>query len=196
MERDDKERLLDQYIDSALAKYGRAEPRPGIETRIIAGLRAEEARSVLTHRWKWMVLTACSALAISAFIAIHFNAGRSHKPVIAVQQTVGSHGVPRVGSEGSPHLGGQEAGLATPSRRVTRHRSAGTSEATELAKLNQFPSPAPLSEQEQILTRYVSEHRRQAVMLARAQTDLFDRERREEQGPKMSNPEKVADKTR
>jgi hypothetical protein len=40
----------------------------------------------------------------------------------------------------------------------------------------QFPSPAPLSEQERMLAGYVQQFPQQAVLMARAQTKLFQDE--------------------
>lgn len=189
MERDDN-RWLDEYLDHALAQYGRAEPRPGIENRILATLSAEEARAVPAYRWKWVVLAACSAVASLMLVAIHLNRQTHQQAVPANKQSVPTrtiaHDVNKTTAPDAQAQSSSLARLAPRPRRLARPRSVSTSQATELAKLSQFPSPAPLSEQERILARYVSEHREQAVMLARAQTDLLDQERREEQNPKAA----------
>jgi hypothetical protein len=43
----------------------------------------------------------------------------------------------------------------------------------------QFPSPTPLSEQEKILQRYVAQYKDDAVLTARAQTELAKKEEKE-----------------
>ena len=47
-------------------------------------------------------------------------------------------------------------------------------------KLEQFPSPQPLSEQEKLLQNYVAENPEQAVLLARARTEALRQDQLEE----------------
>ena len=47
-------------------------------------------------------------------------------------------------------------------------------------KLEQFPSPQPLSEQEKLLQNYVAENPEQAVLLARARTEALRQDQFEE----------------
>lgn len=60
-----------------------------------------------------------------------------------------------------------------------------------VAKAEQFPSPLPLSEQEQMLARCVAEHRDRAVLVARAQTELIRVQQEDdskESGPYEQDP--------
>jgi hypothetical protein len=47
-------------------------------------------------------------------------------------------------------------------------------------KLDQFPSPQPLSEQEKILARYVANYPKHAALIAQARTEQLRRDRAEE----------------
>ena len=47
MEPENQERLVEQWLDIGLKRYGEAEPRPGLEGRILAGLRAPNKRDGL-----------------------------------------------------------------------------------------------------------------------------------------------------
>jgi hypothetical protein len=47
-------------------------------------------------------------------------------------------------------------------------------------KLDVFPSPRPLSEQERILESYVNQFRQEAVLIARARSELEIRDQQEE----------------
>jgi hypothetical protein len=47
-------------------------------------------------------------------------------------------------------------------------------------KLDQFPSPRPLSEQEQILATYVAQFHDEAVLIARARKEAMERDREKE----------------
>ena len=49
-------------------------------------------------------------------------------------------------------------------------------------KLDQFPSPQPLSEQEQMLASYVAQFRPQAVLIARVMSEELQRDRMEVMG--------------
>jgi hypothetical protein len=49
-------------------------------------------------------------------------------------------------------------------------------------KLDQFPSPRPLSEQEQILANYVAEYPETAALIAQLRTEEREKEREEEAG--------------
>ncbi len=50
-------------------------------------------------------------------------------------------------------------------------------------KLDQFPSPQPLSEQEKILTNYVAQYPEHAVLIARARSEDLRRDAEEELRP-------------
>lgn len=146
---------LDEYLNDALAQYGKGEPRPGIENRILSTLRAEEARAVPPHRWKWMALAACSAVAILVFIAIGFNERRTQQPVIVIQQSVPTNAVPHVAHEGAQHLD-KEPQLSSPVRLATRSRKHEAQRSgSAVRKQAQFPSPKPLTEQQKLLLAYL-----------------------------------------
>ena len=49
-------------------------------------------------------------------------------------------------------------------------------------KLEQFPSPQPLSEQEKILARYVNTYPEHAALIAQARTEELRRDSAEEMG--------------
>jgi hypothetical protein len=71
-ERDPKlDKHLDEWLDDALAGYSKADPRPGLEQRITANLRAED-RAPARRRW-WMFLTpAAAGLAVLAItVSLH-----------------------------------------------------------------------------------------------------------------------------
>jgi hypothetical protein len=74
MAEDKRDRELDASLDSMLADYSAAEPRPGLEIRLRAGLRAHAAR----RRRTW-VMACAAAAAVVLVVAI---AGlRSSRPI-------------------------------------------------------------------------------------------------------------------
>src|SRR5205807_1861717 len=79
MAEQDKNRDLDNLLDSLLASYSDAQPRPGLETRIMAQLRTETARKK-SNRWSlsWMWAgAAATVLALAVVLMIY------REPVVA-----------------------------------------------------------------------------------------------------------------
>jgi hypothetical protein len=66
------------------------------------------------------------------------------------------------------------------------HTASETQVAKALPKLDQFPSPQPLSEQEKLLASYVAAYPKQAALLAKLRTAELERERIEEQRKSQS----------
>jgi hypothetical protein len=73
-----------------------------------------------------------------------------------------------------------------PTRRV--HDVAEIQVPKALPKLDQFPSPQPLSEQEKLLASYVAVYPKQAALLAKLRTEELERERIEQQSKSASKP--------
>ena len=61
-------------------------------------------------------------------------------------------------------------------------------------KLDQFPSPQPLSEQEKLLQSYVAKYPEQAVLIARARTEALRQDQLEEMAA-IPAPERTMDST-
>jgi hypothetical protein len=162
---------LDRELDAELAKFAKAEPRAGIEERVLANLRAEQARTAEHLWWRWPALAALAGL-IVVFASLAWRLQTrghniaSHSP--AATQTPEHIGTQLVNNGGRGSMRLPEAGSG---RRLRRH--AISHPATFVAstpRLDQFPSPQPLSEQEKMLAAYVTEHLQQAVLIARART--------------------------
>src|SRR5260370_9508686 len=65
----DKDEHLDEMLDSLLANYSSAEPRPGFETRILATVRSQRQKRKLTLGW----IFASGLATGSAVVAIALN---------------------------------------------------------------------------------------------------------------------------
>ncbi|MBZ5495270.1 MAG: hypothetical protein LAP85_02620 [Acidobacteriia bacterium] len=63
---------LDEWLDRALADYGRAEPRAGIETRAVENLRGRLQRRPWRARWQLPVWLSAAAVTIVVFIVMLF----------------------------------------------------------------------------------------------------------------------------
>jgi hypothetical protein len=173
---EEKQNEFDRALNAALAKYASAEPRMGLEERLLANLRAERARAPERAWWRWSL---AGALAVVLVVALAFAwklNGTSH-PVVQnhspstkqeAQQST------QVVSKASMSDHGLQDRL-TP-RRATLHRPpkvvvAGNPKLDQ-PKLDQFPSPQPLSEGERLLVRYVQDFPQEAEMIAKEQAEF------------------------
>ena len=167
-----KQDELDRILDAALERYAAAEPREGLEGRVLANLRAERARVLDRAWWRWGVMAALATIVIVA-VTFAWRSGKPSPPVIANRPPATTpnleHSKPRVASgagqnDAHPHASSPATGRAP--HRVRREVIAAVN-----PKLDQFPSRQPLSVQELALARYVSEFPQEATLIARAQED-------------------------
>ena len=71
MENNERDRKLDQWLDEALSQYSAAEPRLGLEQRILAGVHAEErAQAGRKTWWRWMTAFAAIAAVLIVMVAV------------------------------------------------------------------------------------------------------------------------------
>jgi hypothetical protein len=71
MENNERDRKLDQWLDEALSQYSAAEPRLGLEQRILAGVHAEErAQTGRKNWWRWMPAFAAIAAVLIVMVAV------------------------------------------------------------------------------------------------------------------------------
>lgn len=167
-ERDD----LDRALDAALLKYTSVEPRGGLDERILANVRRADRRSPWLN-WGFAVLAA--VVAIAAVGVWQWNKPAqtpiANRPSVVKQEPVG------------PDLAHRDGDNATPRslpRRTARHQLEREIVAAH-PKLDVFPSPLPLSEQEKILASYVSQYPRHAALVAEARMNDLRQETEERQ---------------
>jgi hypothetical protein len=166
---------LDRVLDAALARYAAAEPRAGLEERILANTRAEHARPADRVWWRWPLAAAALAL-FAVVVGLAWRWGRppqslaKHKPT-AVEAAQGT------GTQVAKH--GTNPALPIPVRRTTQRRPQPAPALAANPKLDQFPSPQPLSEEEKILASYVDQYPERAALLAEARTEVLRRDAEE-----------------
>jgi hypothetical protein len=167
---------LDCTLDAALEKYAAVEPRTGLEDRILANLRAAQEETPVRSWWRWQAVAALTALVIIV-AAVALRSGRPSHPEIAkhppateapLRQTtvVASSGA---GNTVHPQTRRMIAKVVSPTRPAAA--------VAAVPKLDQFPSPQPLSQQEQMLASYVAQFRPQAVLIARVMNEELQRDR-------------------
>jgi len=163
---------LDRMLDASLAKYAAVDPRPGLEDRILVNLRyAEQPASRVW--WRWGLAAAVAAILI--VVALGLRSARPRPEVVHQPQPnppqVESHRV-------NEHAGAPRHQI--PRQVATAHLLRHRPIAPENPKLDQFPSPQPLNEQERMLALYVAQFHDEAVIVAEVRTEASIRERQEE----------------
>jgi len=166
---DKKQNELDRMLETALAKYAAAEPRPGLEDRVLANLQAERTRIPVHAWWRWSVAAVLAVVIVAVVLAL--RSGRSSLPVVADHSTAQMQGTkePAKQPASNGERGGVRSAEAGPARNKTGHHSHPPVEIAIHPKLDQFPSPQPLSEQEIALARYVRQFPQEATLVALAQ---------------------------
>ncbi len=180
----EKECELDQWLASALSQYGKAEPRPGLENRVLASLQMERNRRAGSSRWWWAAGTAAAFATLVVAVWI-WQSSRSITPqsTAAIPETK-QREQERASTDTLPV---PKTPLASGSHRFKRAGAGRSSirQVQDLAvasptKLDQFPAPRPLSEQEEILMSYVARYPETAAVIAQARAEALERERLEE----------------
>lgn len=165
---------LDELLDSGLRRLGHAEPRPGLETRVLATIRAQKERRplwTLKATWAGGMALLFLATAIWAFY------GREDRSRTAAGNPP-ARGIPA--KPPAPEVARMSKGNAAASMskprslpRLVTPKAARKTVNLGAPHLAQFPSPQPLSQQEKMLARYVQQRPQEARLLARAQTELL-----------------------
>lgn len=173
---------LDRELDAALAQYGAGEPRAGLEQRVLTNLQAEREKMASRTWWRWPVTVAlAAAVTIAVGASLMWKPART-SPVVSVDRPPTS--VQSGGQDGSlsagdvrnppPLISSARRSETTGDRRRQPTVAAGP-------KLQQFPSPQPMSEQEKILASYVAQYPEHAALIAEARTEALRKDRREEE---------------
>lgn len=139
---DDKERsFADELLRASLRQYASAEPRPGLEGRVLAGVRARQQAARRRQAWAWAVGMAGVA-AIVTLLVIHWPRPQPPPSPVAAKAPadLSAPAVAKVAPPMQPTLPHRPPRPAPPSRVDTRPQ--------------QFPTPRPLSEQERLLLVY------------------------------------------
>jgi hypothetical protein len=178
---------LDRQLDTALAKYAQIEPRAGLENRVLATLHAERSRVPQRAWWRWSVAGAVAVVVVVVALVLAWRSGKFHGRETAHRPSISAPAVSAPGLESAGSGVGPEAGknddhppAPGPAPKHFVHGAHATAVASANPKLDQFPSPQPLSEQERLLENYVAKYPERAVLLARARFEALQRDQLEE----------------
>ena len=157
-----REDELDRTLDAALANYTAVEPRPGLNERVLANLRAERARAPMRFWWRWGF--AAAVLVIGAALA--WRTAKPSHPVL-VNRPAETQPAPTQAPQPA-HAGAETVLARVPPVRKQNRRPIPTKQAAD-PKLDVFPSPQPLTDEELALARYVRNFPGDAKRVAQAQ---------------------------
>ncbi len=163
---DDSGRNLDNLLDSLLAQYSDAQPRPGLETRITAQLREQAARK---KSWKWSWIwsgVAAAALATLVFIVRLERSVELPQPVTFKADWSLLHHAGATVDE--PSRAGNTVLPANQNAQEKsprpRHQELEVPEVAQDTRPDVFPTPTPLSDQEKLLLRYLARTARHEIV--------------------------------
>ena len=159
---------LDDQLDASLAKYAAVEPRTGLEERILANLKSWERASAPVAWWRWAGALAAALLVTMSVLWIE-----KHNPQPIVRRPTGSQeqiSRPVVANR-TPAIQARPVATVT-ARRAGKHPSSQPALAAAEPKLDRFPSPQPLTEEELALVRYVQSFPKEATLIAQAQEEF------------------------
>ncbi len=139
---DDKEkRFVDELLRASLRHYASAEPRPGLEGRVLAGVRSRQQAASRRTAWAWAIGMAATAAMVMLFV-IHWQRQQTPPTSVAAKATA---------SDSAPAV----AKIAPPARpTVPRRPQRSVGQPKVDTRPQQFPTPRPLSEQEKLLLVY------------------------------------------
>jgi len=158
----------DQWLDIALKQHRSEGPDAEIETRLLRNLRAIPQKSSWSN---WRLVLATSSACALIFIAVlvwHNQLPRGHDIAIrpAQQQKPATNNAGATSNAQMATVLGESV-----SSRKNHHKIA--SHMTAPVWPQQFPTPRPLSQQEQLLAQYVRQQPRQAQFVAHARSELL-----------------------
>lgn len=156
---ENRERFINQLLDSALIHQQRAEPRTGLEARILERARtAANERENRKRLWKFWVAAGAAATLIVLVVAAQV-ANQSQRSAVLTSKVSRAVSVPTskekltASTKTTPELGKATAVLG---QKHAAHRQSKPSRGFEAKHWpSQFPTPAPLTKEEKLLIEYV-----------------------------------------
>jgi hypothetical protein len=163
MAEQDKDRKLDNLLDSMLARYSDAQPRPGLETRVMAQLREQAGRK---KSWKWSLRWTCAGAMAAALVTVVFIVRLERPiespepPVFHADWSLLHHSDPSV-IQPPPASSSVTTAQRNGHAPQPRHQELAVAADT---RPDVFPTPAPLSDQEKLLLRYLARTARHEIV--------------------------------
>jgi hypothetical protein len=168
LQEQERERAAEQWLDEAIGHLRDAGPRTGLETRIVAGLRAHTEQR--RRRWTFLVAASAATVLVVALVASWPRSKPDVRPNVAHEASPDSTGPgpvvavdnvqPRNTSR-PPVSRRREVAAATLSDRIVMNPGGNPRQAT-------FPAPAPLTDQGKLLQAYLRQTPQHELVLIAA----------------------------
>jgi hypothetical protein len=189
MNREEREQFAERLLDQALQQYSAAEPRPGLEASILHKLANRSPQPwyslFAVPRFIWP-LAATAALLVIALGTWQYRKPAPHPSEVA-QTPPPAAAIASSEIESPVAVSPAATPIATRGHKTQPPQLARRESPPELPRREQFPSPAPLSDQELLLLTYLRTTPRDEVILAVAQREA-EREQEMEQFFNDSTP--------
>ena len=149
--------FLDQLLDQSLARYSAAEPRSGLEQRILARLEAGDFKPASWWQWRWLRVVAAVAavMVIAAALVFVRREAAPAPPMVASQATTTPPPVPTAAVKEPAVI---------PVASVPRIARPAVTTLTALPRAEHFPRPARLTEEERLLQQYLDSTPRELLV--------------------------------
>jgi hypothetical protein len=160
---------LDILLDAALASYANPEPSPNLTARILAGTREIDRQPLI--RWLvWAVPALAALLLVVLLIEHHVLSSHTGSPptarLSAAPDVVHSSPHAPVFSTPGPTTGTNRAAMGSSSSQPVKPTGVQISKPEPLPRLDVFPTPTPLSPEEQALIDLVNRNPGQVAQSA------------------------------
>lgn len=163
MELDNEKQPIDRWLDAAIKEYGSTEPDTGLDQRVLRNLTAKSVRGTGWSKWWALAAIAAVVLLVAGVLLIKSRHEPQRIAVIPNQQ---------INAIEPPQTPAEKMTIRDRAPHKKAHPSAMKEVAVQAWPI-QFPTPQPLSTQEQLLAQYVREQPKQAQLVAHARAKLL-----------------------
>ena len=154
---------FDRALDEVLAQYASVEPRAGLEERILRNMRSAAVTADARPGWTSSMAAALAVVLMIAALLVWWRHQSSPPPAVVDRPPVREAPM-------DSYLANRETSQAAKKKPLHRTRGPRPQHETVASgpKLDVFPSPLPLSEQEKLLAIYVGQDPEHAALVAEA----------------------------
>jgi hypothetical protein len=157
MNKEKHDQFIDQLLDAGLTRLRSEQPRPGLADRVLVNLRAEQ-RPAFKLRWPWLLATAAALTVVIAGVFLTWHHVPSSSVAVVVPLKAVSPEIPQLPQPGGtdhPSMASVQPATQAPQTTLRQHKSVERQMVRGPRKAV-FPSPMPLSIEEQLLVSLAS----------------------------------------
>src|SRR5579859_4038923 len=156
---------LERLLDEGLKQYGVAEPRPGLETRILANVEAAEKHVPRFAWWRWVAGAAALAAAVIIFTVMTKREPANpapHSPLVKNTMPAPAPSTSLIKSSSRPTP--RNVNTSTQAAVLTMRVRETVMKLQDPPRMAMLPAQTPLSEQEQLLLLYLRNAGREEIV--------------------------------